>query len=144
MFLSFSSIFNSLQPFFSTLAALSRFSRYSSSETTKKSPQGTPRAPPNATNIHHRCGGCWLINKLLKPSAHHTQLQPAGSRFPSFIQRVIIFRHFAVFASKASLGQEHPKNTPRDTQSTPKGDPEESRRDQEWSRSTPEDIENLP
>ena len=46
-FSSFSSIFSYLQPFFCTLAALSRCSRYSSSTTTKKEPhrhiQSTPR-----------------------------------------------------------------------------------------------------
>ena len=47
LFRSFSYMFSYLQPFFCTLAALSRFSRYSSSTTTKKEPhrhiQSTPR-----------------------------------------------------------------------------------------------------
>ena len=52
-----SHIFSYLQPFFCTLAALSRFSRYSSSETTKKEPPRHIQSTPKSPNIQQRSGG---------------------------------------------------------------------------------------
>ena len=58
------------------------------------------------------------INKLKSLSAELKQLQSAGSRFPSSLERVIKFKHFAVFASKASLDDKTTqKSAPWDPQS---------------------------
>ena len=73
-------------------------------------------------------------------------LEVLGPRkYSKFTERDVIFKHFEMLASRASPEEENePKSTSRDTQNTPKADPEQPRRCQESPLSTPEDIENHP
>ena len=60
-------------------------------------------------------------------------LEALGPRkYNKFIERVIIFKHFEVFASKPSPERENePKSTSKDTQNTTKADPEQPRKGRE-------------
>ena len=60
-------------------------------------------------------------------------LEALGPRkYSKFNERVLIFKHFEVFASKPSPERENePKRTSKDTQNTPQADPEQPRRGQE-------------
>ena len=125
LFLSFSSIFSYPQPFFCTLAALSRFSRYSSSDLDRNDEKRAPKALPTAALTLPQYSVYGTRGIHLRPSDHLKQLHSAESRFPSSIERVFIFMHFIAFASNAFLDQEnHPESSRRDSQSTRKGSPE--------------------
>ena len=73
-------------------------------------------------------------------------LEPLGlQKHSKFVERVIIFKHFVVFAADASLDQEsHQKTSPRDSQILPKGSPEEPRRALERPGAIHGDPQNHP
>ena len=72
-----------------------------------------------------------VVNWLKEARRDHFGLIVGSSGYqkPSiFIERVIIFKHFVVFASSASLDQEnHPKRSPRNPQSLQKHPAEDPR-----------------
>ena len=106
-----------------------------------------PAPPPETHTVSRICDFSFQSRSLLSspalslPIAHFFRfgvdfdliLEALGLRkYNKLIEKVIIFKHFEVFASKPSPERENePKRTSKDTQNTPQADPEQPRRGQE-------------